>query len=110
MKESVPSRMMAIAKTAMSDRLPRERALPESMLSVTSRSSPPAKNATTYVAALIIFWSQENSPPFVELMAAKYPFTTNARMPMMMTAAVKLLLESRLLASPNSGAMKTVAA
>lgn len=88
MKESVPSRTMAIAKTAMSDRLPKARALPESMPSVTSRSSPPIKNATTYVAALIIFWSQENSPPFAELMAAKYPFATNARMPMVMTAAV----------------------
>ena len=88
MKESVPSRMTAIAKAAMSDRLPRERALPESMVSVTSRSSPPAKNATTYVAALIIFWSQENSPALVALMAAKYPLTTNARMPTTMTAAV----------------------
>ena len=87
MKESAPSKMMAIAKTAMSDRLPKARALPEPMLSVTSRSSPPAKNATTYVAALIIFWSQENSPPFAELMAAKYPFAINARMPMIMTAA-----------------------
>ena len=88
MKESVLSRTMAIAKTAMSDRLPKARALPEPMLSVTSRSSPPIKNATTYVAALIIFWSQENSPPFAELMAAKYPLATNARMPMIMTAAV----------------------
>ena len=99
-----------IAKTAMSDRLPRERALLESMLSVTSRSSPPVKNATRYVVALMSFWSQENSPPLVELMAAKYPLTTNARMPTTMTAAVKLLLESRLLARPNNGTMKTVAA
>ena len=88
MKESAPSRMMAIAKTAMSACLPRKRALLESMLSVASRSSPPAKNAVTYVAALIIFWSQENSPPFVELIAAKYPLATNTRMPMIMTAAV----------------------
>ena len=88
MKESVPSRTMAIAKTAMSDRLPKARALPEPMLSVTSRSSPPIKNATTYVAALIIFWSQENSPLLVEFMAAKYPLTTNVRMPTTMAAAV----------------------
>ena len=88
MKESVLSRTMAIAKTAMSDRLPKARALPEPMLSVTSRSSPPIKNATTYVAALIIFWSQENSPLLVEFMAAKYPLTTNVRMPTTMAAAV----------------------
>ena len=88
MKESAPSRMMASAKTAMSACLPRERALFESMLSVASRSSPPTKNATTYVAALIIFWSQENSPPFVELIAAKYPLTTNARIPTVMTVVV----------------------
>ena len=110
MKESVPSRMMAIAKTAMSDRLPRERALPESMVSVTSRSSPPAKNATMYVAALMSFWSQENSPALVALMAAKYPLTTNTRIPTAMTVAVELLWVSRLLARPNKGAMKTVAA
>ena len=87
MKESVLSRTMAIVKIAMSDRLPREHALFESVASVTSRSSPPTKNATTYVAALIIFWSQENSPPFAELMAAKYPFATNARIPTAMTVA-----------------------
>ena len=88
MRENAPSRMMTIAKTAMSVCLPKVRALSKSMLSVMPRSSLPAKNATMYVAALIIFWSQENSPALVALMAAKYPLTTNVRMPTTMTAAV----------------------
>ena len=88
MKESTPSRMVASAKTAASDRMPKAPALSESTASVTSRSSPPIKNAITYVAALMSFWSQENSPALVALMAAKYPLTTNARMPTAMTVVV----------------------
>ena len=88
MKESSPSRMVVSTKTAASDRMPKAPALSESMTSVMSRSSPPIKNATTYVVALMDFWSQENSPALVALMAAKYPLTTNARIPTTMTAAV----------------------
>ena len=43
MKESAPSRMVASAKIAASDRMPKAPALSESMTSVTSRSRPPIK-------------------------------------------------------------------
>ena len=110
MKESAPSRMMVSTKTVTSERVPKAPALSESMASVTSRSSPPIKNAIAYVTALMSVCSQENSPPLVALMAAKYPLTTNAKMPTAMTVVVWVFWGSRLLASPNHGAMKTVAA
>ena len=75
-------------KTAASERMPKAPALSEFMVLVTSRSSPPIKNATTYVVALMSFWSQENSPALVALMAAKYPLTTNTRIPTAMTVVV----------------------
>lgn len=68
--------------------MPKAPALSESMTSVTSRSRPPIENAITYVTALMSLWSQENSPALVVLIAAKYPLTTNARMPTPMTVAV----------------------